>query len=397
MPETLRLATARRIALAAQGFADKPPGAAADRRHIARVFDRVGVVQIDSVNVLARSHYLPKFARLGPYPRETLETMAYRGRRRLFEYWAHEASLLPVVLQPLMRWRMDQARAGEGIYGQLATYGREERAYIDSVLDEVRNRGGLSAGDLSDGGKSSGGWWGWSRGKMALEWLFWAGLVTTADRRGFERVYDLPERVLPADILATPTPPMDEAQRALIRIAARAMGVATETDLRDYFRLPTRDSKLRVAELVENGELIPVSVEGWRQPAYLAPDARRPRRVEACALLSPFDSLVWFRERTERLFDFHYRLEIYTPAEKRRYGYYVLPFLLNESLVGRVDLKADRTAGCLRALAVHLEPGVAADSIAQPLVMQLERLAAWLGLSDVQIARSERWAAAANP
>ncbi len=397
MPETLRLATARRIALAAQGFADKPPGTAADRRHIARVFDRVGVVQIDSVNVLARSHYLPKFARLGPYPRETLETMAYRGRRRLFEYWAHEASLLPVVLQPLMRWRMDQARAGEGIYGQLATYGREERAYIDSVLDEVRNRGGLSAGDLSDGGKSSGGWWGWSRGKMALEWLFWAGLVTTADRRGFERVYDLPERVLPADILATPTPPMNEAQRALIRIAARAMGVATETDLRDYFRLPARDSKLRVAELVENGELIPVSVEGWRQPAYLAPDARRPRRIEACALLSPFDSLVWFRERTERLFDFHYRLEIYTPAEKRRYGYYVLPFLLNESLVGRVDLKADRTAGCLRALAVHLEPGVAADSIAQPLVMQLERLAAWLGLSDVQIARSERWAAAANP
>lgn len=397
MPETLRLATARRIALAAQGFADKPPGAAADRRHIARVFDRVGVVQIDSVNVLARSHYLPKFARLGPYPRETLETMAYRGRRRLFEYWAHEASLLPVVLQPLMRWRMDQARAGEGIYGQLATYGREERAYIDSVLDEVHNRGGLSAGDLSDGGKSSGGWWGWSRGKMALEWLFWAGLVTTADRRGFERVYDLPERVLPADILATPTPPMNEAQRALIRIAARAMGVATETDLRDYFRLPARDSKLRVAELVENGELIPVSVEGWRQPAYLAPDARRPRRIEACALLSPFDSLVWFRERTERLFDFHYRLEIYTPAEKRRYGYYVLPFLLNESLVGRVDLKADRTAGCLRALAVHLEPGVAADSIAQPLVMQLERLAAWLGLSDVQIARSERWAAAANP
>ncbi len=290
----------------------------------------------NSVSAVVRSHYLPLFSRLGAYQRPLLDGLAYGGRRRrLFEYWGHEASLLPIALQPLLRWRMARARDGRGIYGGLARFARERAPFIDAVLKEVATRGPLAAGELTEGGRGEGGWWGWSDGKTALEYLFWTGQLTTAYRRGFERVYDLTERVLAPEILAQPTPEPAEAQRELVAMAARALGVATAADLRDYFRMDVAETRLRIAELEEAGRLAPVTVEGWDRPAWLDPMATVPRRAEACALLSPFDSLVWDRARTERLFGFRYRLELYTPAHKRTHGYYVLPFLLGDRLVAQ--------------------------------------------------------------
>ncbi|MBP2230118.1 uncharacterized protein YcaQ [Azospirillum agricola] len=394
--DTLSLREARRIAIAAQGFAAAAAGTetgaeaveAVGARHARRMIGRLGLVQIDSVNVLVRSHYLPLFSRLGAYEAPLLDRLAYGGRRRaLFEYWGHEASLIPVEQQPLFRWRMARAERGEGIYGELARFAAERRPYVDAVLAEVAARGPLGASELSEAGRGAGGWWGWSDGKRAVEFLFWAGLVTTAGRRGFERLYDLPERVLPAAVLAAPTPEEAEAQRALLRIAARAHGVATERDLRDYHRLDAADARLRVAELVEAGDLLPVAVEGWAQPAYLSPDARRPRKSAARALLSPFDSLIWERQRTERLFGVRVRLEIYTPADKREHGYYVLPFLMDERIAGRVDLKADRKAGALLVQAAHLEAGTAfaPGAVAEALAAELRRMAGWLGLARVTV------------
>ncbi|MBU0723854.1 MAG: winged helix-turn-helix domain-containing protein [Alphaproteobacteria bacterium] len=383
--ERLTPGEARRIALAAQGFADRRPGLVG-LKHARRIFDRVGLIQIDSVNVLVRSHYLPIFSRLGQYEHGLLDRHAYQGLRRgLFEYWGHEASYMPLAVQPMMRWRMARAARGQGIYKGLASFGREKRGYIDEVIAEIRDRGPLGASELSMAGKASGGWWGWSEGKLALEWLFWAGRVTTATRRNFERVYDLTERVLPPAISALPTPDEADAQRDLMRIAACSMGVATESDLRDYFRLDLLDARHRLQELVEAGEVLPVTVAGWKQPAYLHAEARLPGRGRAQALLSPFDSLVWERDRTERLFDFRYRLEIYTPAEKRLHGYYVLPFLLGDRLVARVDLKADRAAGLLRVHAAHAEAGRKPDAIAGPLAEELWRMAGWLGLGGVAV------------
>lgn len=379
--ETLSLPAARRIALAAQGFGARP--APDDRRKIARALDRAGLFQIDSVNVLVRSHYLPTFSRQGPYDRAELDRAQHGRRRMLVEYWAHEASLIPAATWPLLRWRMASAERGEGIYRGLARLARDKGDFIRAVLGEVERRGPLAASDL-EGGKGQGSWWGWSDAKRALEWLFWTGRVTTAARRGgFERLYDLPERVLPRGIAEAPPPSAPEAQRALLLIAARAMGVATGRDLRDYWRLPVADARARLAELVEDGALRPVAVGDWREPAFLDPQARRPRRVEASALLSPFDSLVWFRPRAERLWGFRYRLEIYTPAEKRVHGYYVLPFLHRERLQARVDLKADRQAGVLRVGAVH--PESHADEDWEPaLAAQLESMAGWLGLGAIQ-------------
>ncbi len=387
--ETIPLPAARRIALAAQGFGAARPDVALDRRHLKRVLGHVGLIQIDSVSVVARAHYMPLFSRLGAYPRPLLDDAAWSRRKLLFEYWAHEASLLPVETQPLMRWRMARAEAGHGIYGGLARFGSEQRPFIDTVLGAVRDRGPLAASDLDGdegaGGKGAGGWWGWSDAKRALEWLFWAGLVTTATRRGFERLYDLPERVLPAAVLSAPTPLEADAHRALLSIAARALGIATASDLRDYFRLSPDDVKPRLPELVEAGELVPVTVPGWTQTAFLHREARRPRRLATRALLSPFDPVVWERGRTERLFGFHYRIEIYTPAEKRVHGYYVLPFLLGDRLVARVDLKADKATGQLRVLAAFAEPHAPAHT-ATELASELATMAGWLGLEGVDVA-----------
>jgi uncharacterized protein len=390
-PRRLSLPRARRIALAAQGFADPRPAGRIDARHMRRVLDRIAVLQLDSVNVFCRSHYLPVFARLGPYPRELLDRMsahtaAAGGRRELFEYWAHEASLLPIGLQPLLRWRM--ARVDTTAWGGMVRVAREFPHIVDETRQLVAARGPIRANAtlVERAPRVPGQMWNWHDGKRALEYLFWAGEVTAARRVNFERHYDRTDRVLPAEVLATPTPAVEDAQRELVRIAARALGVATEPDLGDYFRLPRAESKARVAELVAAGELEPVSVAGWAMPAYLWPGTREPRRVQARALLSPFDSLVWFRDRTQRLFDFRYRIEIYTPAAQREYGYYVLPFLLGEQLVARVDLKSDRQAGELLVQAAYLEAGHEPACVAAELAAELQVTAEWLGLGSVRVA-----------
>jgi uncharacterized protein len=384
--QRLSAAEARRLALASQGFARPRLDGEPDGWALRRVFGHVAQLQIDSVNVLERAHYLPLFSRLGPYPRSLLDDAAYRAPRKLFEYWGHEASLLPVETQPLLRWRME--RAAEDAWGGMIRIQRDRPDLVEAVFERVRDHGPLTAADLADETpRRTGPWWDWSDSKRAVEWLFWAGRITSAGRRNFQRLYAVPERVLPKRVLATPTPDPADAQRELVRIAARAMGVAAEPDLRDYFRLPTAEAKARVAELVESGELTPVEVEGWgRTPGYLSHEARVPRRVDARALIGPFDSLIWMRPRVERIFGFSYRIEIYVPAPKRVHGYYVLPFLLGDRLVARVDLKADRKAGRLLVKATHLEAEAPPDTQAA-LHDELTLLAGWLGLDRQASAR----------
>lgn len=379
----LSLSEARRIALAAQGFADRRPAGTPDVRALRRVLARIGLLQIDSVNVLVRAHYLPLYSRLGPYPLAVLDRAWNNPPREVFEYWAHVASLVPVTTQPYLRWRMERA---EEAWGAIRSIKAQRPDVVRRVLDEVAERGPLTAGEIEhDVPRPSGNWgWNWNEVKQALEYLFYSGELTSAGRRNFQRLYDLPERVFPPKVLATPTPEPADAHRELIRIAAHAYGVATEPDLRDYFRLAHTDSRAAVASLVEDGELRPVTVEGWERPAYLAKDAALPRRVEARALVSPFDSLVFERARTEALFGFRYRIEIYVKAPDRIYGYYVLPFLLGEQLVGRVDLKADRLAGVLTVQATHAEPGAPAATAAE-LAAELRQLADWLGLEKIDV------------
>jgi uncharacterized protein len=386
--ERLSAAQARRIALAAQGFADggrvRCQSSAPDGWAVRRLFDRVGIVQIDSVNVLQRAHYLPLFSRAGPYDTALLDRGAHYAPRRLFEYWGHEASLLPVALQPALRWRMD--RAADEAWGGMRRIHRDRPELVEQVLEEVRASGPVAASEVleHEKPKRTGPWWDWSDVKRAFEFLFWSGRITSARRRGFERLYDLPERVLPAEVIAAPTPPVEDAQLELVRVAARSLGVAAERDLRDYFRLDLADARARVAELVEAGELWPVAVEGWRAPAYLDPAARLPRRVTARALVGPFDSLIWERARVERLFRFRYRIEIYVPAPKRVHGYYVLPFLLGDRLVARVDLKADRQGRALRVQAAYAEPDAPPETAAE-LRAELESMAGWLGLERLDV------------
>jgi uncharacterized protein YcaQ len=382
--ETLSASQARRIALAAQGFAEARPQAAGER-HLLKTIDRLGLLQIDSVNVVSRTHYLPLFSRLGAYPRALLEEIAWGRKPALFEYWMHEASLARMELQPLLRWRMDDARQGVGVWKGVARFLREHQAFIDKALAEIDRRGPMAASELELGVKGAGGWWGWSEGKRALECLFWVGDLTTATRRGtFERVYGVTGKVLPKAVREAPTPPREEAQRQLLRLAARAQGVATERDLRDYFRMGVAETKARLAELVEAGDLVPVTVKGWGAPAYLDPAARRPRKIIANALLSPFDNLIWFRERAERVFGIKVRLEIYTPAHKRVHGYYVLPFLQGEAITARVDLKAERKAGVLVVQSAHEEPGCD-DATPVALAAELRLMAGWLGLNEVRV------------
>jgi uncharacterized protein YcaQ len=391
LPESISQPQARRIALAAQGFVDPRPGGAVDLRHLRRVLRRVGLLQMDSVNVLMRAHYMPLYSRLGHYPRELLDRAAYRPPRELFEYWGHEASLVPVALQPALRWRM--ARDHE--WGSVTKISERRPDLVRWVLDEVRGKGPLTAAEIEDDVpvRRDNWGWNWTDVKVVLEWLFWRGEVMAARRNGsWARVYDVPERVLPPEILTAPTPAPEDAHRELVRIAARALGVAVEKDLRDYFRMSVRDTKVAIADLVDGGELTPVAVDGWPQLAYLHAEARLPRRVNAATLLSPFDPLVWERARTERMFGFRYRIEIYVPAAQRIYGYYVLPFLLGDRLVARVDLKADRQAGVLRVPAVWLEPAPEGRAgrdhpgpgeVAEALAAELHRLAGWLELGEV--------------
>jgi hypothetical protein len=387
MTRTLSAAQARRIAIAAQGLATPKPAKPVTPRAFRALAGRLGALQLDSVNVFTRTHYMPTFARLGPYDPAILEREAWGKRRSLFEYWGHAASLLPMELQPLFRWKMQRAREGR-MYAGLARFADGRRAYIETVLDEVRRRGPVTGGEFAPEGPRKSGWWEWSDGKRALEWLFWAGFITTKTRRGFERVYDLTERAIPAAVLALPTPSEADAQRELVRRSAEAMGVATIADLTDYFRIHYQaDAKARARELVEEGVLELVNVSGWRGPAYLFAGAKLPRRAAGAALLSPFDNLIWSRERTERVFGMRYRIGLYTPAAQREHGYYVYPFLLGDRLAAQVDLKSDRKAGALLVQAAHLESGATAEEVLGPLAAELRSAAAWQGLAEVHIAK----------
>ncbi|GAB2623973.1 hypothetical protein Aab01nite_17450 [Paractinoplanes abujensis] len=389
LPDSLSVAQARRVTLAAQGFADPKPGGATDLRHLRRVLRRVHLIQMDSVNVLQRAHFMPLYSRLGPYPVELLERAAYRKPRDLFEFWGHEASLITTDLQPLFRWRM--ARAAEMAWGGMRRVAQEQPELVERVLGVVRDRGPITAAEIEhDEPRRKDHWgWNWSAVKQALEWLFYTGQITAAERTtSFARRYDLPERVLPQAVLNAPTPDPADAFRALVELSARALGVAAEPELRDYFRLPVDGFKQAVAELVDDQVLRPVAVPGWKQPTYLHHEAKLPRWVRAATLVSPFDPLIWERGRTERLFGMNYRIEIYVPAAQRLYGYYVLPFLLGDRLAARVDLKADRKTGRLLIPAAWLEPGADQEETAAALAAELHRLAGWLGLD--QIAPPER-------
>ncbi|GAB3417414.1 winged helix-turn-helix domain-containing protein [Flindersiella endophytica] len=415
---------ARRMALAAQGFAAPRPaaGSRVDRRRMVAMVERIGLLQLDSVNVVCRSHYLPLFARLGPYSRSLLDELCWGRRRALFEYWGHQASLLPLSSFPLLRWRMTAAEhwdwtkwspdglppkdwstsldpalrlAPWAVISGMARVARETPSLVDDVLELVRRDGPIAAGDATpadtargDGDDyGTGTMWNWKNAKIALEWLFYRGAVSTASRRHFERLYDLTERVLPAAALSTPAVAPDDAQRELVRIAARALGVATEKQLRQYFQLPADPAKARVAELVAAGELVPVRVEGVSQAMFRWSDAPVPDHVHARALLSPFDSLIWDRDRTLKLFGFHYRISIYTPEPQRVHGYYVLPFLLGDRLVARVDLRADRKTSTLTVPVVHREPDATpAREVAAELAEELRLMATWLELDHVQVA-----------
>ena len=372
---------ARRIALGAQGFTDSIPKGRIDVRHFRRVLDRVGLVQLDSVNVFSRTHYMPFFSRLGPYDRSALDKWLW-GSRELFEYWGHEASLIPIDHFPLFRPRMN----GDFRWDRLESMRRENPEYLQAVLEEVAAKGPVTTAHLdAPGERVKGQMWGWSDGKVALEALFMGGYVTTAARRNFTRHYDLVERVIPSHIRDHEELGADTANRRLLMHAARRLGVGTAADLADYYRIRMPRARPLIDQLAEEGQLEKVEVVGWADTAYLHPEATVPRRTEGSALLSPFDSLVWFRSRVERVFDFHYRIEIYVPAPKRVYGYYVLPFLMDGHLVGRVDLKTDRQAGRLRVQGAFAEEGVDRLAVGRRLAADLEQTSTWLGMNDVEV------------
>jgi uncharacterized protein YcaQ len=399
MAVTLSLPEARRLAIASQGFGPGP--AAPTPAHVVELAARLHAFQIDSVNVLVRAHYVPAFARLGPYAMGELDALAYE-RRELFEYWAHAACLLPISLYPLVRYRMLPDLTRE--------YMRTERgAYTARVYQEVAERGPLTTAELSAPGQRSGKWWGWAPGKAVLEHLYDCGLLAIAGRRGFQRQYDLAERVIPRTVLDAPVPPREEAMKRLICLGAKASGVGTFGDVTGYLKIdgwrdrmppgpawewPKDPGRRRVtplgrrlvAELVEEGRLLPAEVEGWVEPAYLHPEARVPGAVEARALVTPFDSLVWERRRIDRLFGMTYTIELYTPPAKRVYGYYVCPFLLGDTLVGRCDLKADRQRGVLMVQGAFVEPGQDARRVAPELAAELRRMREWLELDRVEVA-----------
>ena len=382
-PTALSRAQARRIALAAQGFLDKPHEPPT-MRTLARTLERTGVLQVDSVNVLQRAHYMPLYSRMGPYDQDLL-ARASRGRaqRRLVEYWAHVQAFMPVELWPAMRFRRDHFREIRGKWWNNVS--DEAAAELVARISDAGRP--MTARDLDDGAPRSKEHWGWnwSEARRGLDMLYSFGDLAIAGRNvQFEVEYDLPERVLPDHVLAMPDLTPAEQHLALVRRAAISHGVATLRCLKDYFRMHVDQVRPAVDTLVESGELEPVTIEGWKRPAYLHREARRPRAVPARALLSPFDPVVWERERTEQLFDFHYRIEIYTPREKRVHGYYVLPFLLRDEIVGRVDLQADRPTGRLLVKGSYAEDGAPAD-VGLELAAELRRLAGWLGLDDVLV------------
>lgn len=391
MTDTLSPALARRVALAAQGFGRAPartPARAPGIRQLDSLVNRLQLLQIDSVNVFERSHYLPVFSRLGAYDKAVLDRLTAAKTGRYTEYWAHEASILPLDTWPLFRWRMQAYR--DHATGDAAHWSHANRAMLEWLRAELAEKGPLPASEIEhDANKRSGPWWGWSDVKTGLEVLFRWGEVVSAGRNRFERVYALPEQVLPTELLGREVS-REDAHRALIARSAAAHGVGTVKDFADYFRLKTAPTRQAIQELEETGELIPVTVPGWGAggkagAAWLHRDARLPRSIDAATVLSPFDPVVWERARALRLFDFHYRIEIYTPKPQRVFGYYVLPVLLGDTIVGRVDLKNDRQAGVLRVQAAWAEPGAPADTAAR-LAPVLREAAAWQGLGEIVVA-----------
>jgi uncharacterized protein YcaQ len=379
--DSISIAQARRVALAAQGFADKPHETPT-MRTFARTLERTGVLQIDSVNVLQRAHYMPLYSRMGAYDVDLLRRASEQRPRRMVEYWAHVQAFMPIELWPLMRHRMDRYRERQYKWWKDVPSGLH-----DGLLDQIRDRGALTARQLDAGEeRTRDNWgWNWSQARIALDFLFMTGEVAIAGRTTqFEPRYDLPERVIPAAYVDAPTPSRQDAALELVRRAVRSHGVGTAKDLADYYRMKVADTLEALQTLTDLGEVEPVRVEGWTKPAWLHTGARLPRRVRARALLSPFDPLVWERDRTEALFDFFYRIEIYTPADKRVHGYYVLPFLLGERIVARVDLKADRATGTLLVKGAYAEPAAPAET-ADELASELRRLAGWLGLDAIAV------------
>jgi uncharacterized protein YcaQ len=384
--DSLSIADARRIALAAQGFDTARPKTKATQRNVDALISRLGVIQIDSVNVLVRSQELPLFARLGNHNRNAIPRATQQ--QKLFEYWGHEAAHLPVDLHPLFRWKMDAARTGRVTHWGLTSFYEENKAFVKRTLKHVEKHGPTTSRELSTRTEKKGTWWDWDEAKVALEYLFLTGELMSRGRgTDFARIYDTPERVLPQQIFDAPTPSEHDARKQLLIRSTIAQGVATASDLADYYRQKLATVKPLIDELLEEGELRAVEVEGWMEKAFVHRKAKLPKELHATALLSPFDSLVWCRPRNERLFNFHYRIEIYTPKEKRKFGYYVLPFMLNGEMVGRVDMKADRASGVLLAQSVHTEKGVKRSSINEALTAELEAMATWLGLDRVQIGR----------
>jgi uncharacterized protein YcaQ len=384
--DSLSIADARRIALAAQGFDTARPKTKATQRHVDALIARLGVIQIDSVNVLVRSQELPLFARLGNHDRNAIPKAT--EAQKLFEYWGHEAALLPVDLHPLFRWKMNAARTGKVTHWGFTSFYEENKAFVKRTLKHVTTNGPTTSRELSTRTEKKGTWWDWDEAKVALEYLFLTGQLMSRGRGSdFARIYDTPERVLPQRVFDAATPSERDARKQLLVRSAIAQGVATASDLADYYRQKPASVKPLIAELLEEGELRAVAVDGWTEKAFVHRDAKLPKQLHATALLSPFDSLVWCRPRNERLFNFHYRIEIYTPKEKRKFGYYVLPFMMDGEMVGRVDLKADRASGVLQAHSVHTEKGVKRSSINDVLNTELRAMASWLQLDRVQIGR----------
>ncbi len=373
------LAAARRIALAAQGFNDPRPTAITVRQ-FRRTLDRMKILQLDSVNVITRSHFLPMLARLGAYDPDRLDQWLWRSGENM-EFLSHEASMTRAALRPLLAHRFHRST-----WRRAEQLREDQPGYIESVLEEIQQRGALSVSDLSDPGTRDGPWWGNPKGKTALVCLYNSGALTVANRTGnFLTQYDLPERVLPAAIMDEPALTKEDAERELLMMGAEAHGIGTATDIADYFRIKMPSARPLLDELVADGRLVKTEVDSWDKPAYLHPDAKRPRKISTRALLSPFDPVVWFRPRAERLFNFHYRIEIYVPEAKRVHGYYVLPFLLDDQLVGRVDIKADRKGSVLIAKATFAEAGQDHDRVGPPLADALLEMAGFLGLDSVEV------------
>lgn len=384
---------ARRIALAAQGFAEPRPRGRVDRKHLCGVMDRLQLLQLDSVPVVIRTQYMPLFSRLGAYPVQLLDEIAYESDE-WFEAWSHEASLVPVGLEPWLRWSKQRARQGE-TWRHLHRRAQEDPGYVKAVLEEVKARGPLAASELSDSRPRSGSWWGSrSGGAVALDWLYRVGELGIRRDPRFVKKFDLLERIVPAAVRSRPTPEFEQALDELLLRSARAHGVATADCLVDYFRLPVRPAKARLRGLVQTGRLAACSVEGWHHKAYRYPSARAPRRIRRSALLSPFDPVVWNRKRIAGLFGFEYKIEIYTPADKRKHGYYVMPFLMGDQLVARFDLKTDRQQGVLRVLAAHVEAGAPVAEVAASAAVELSELARLLGVDSVRVGRKGNLAAA---